>query len=93
MDRLGGALPGFFFGRFDLRVPSVEAFRRGESLRVVEVNGVTSEATHIYDPRFSFVQGVWTLCRQWRLAFEIGAENRRVPPDTPPREGSARRRS
>jgi hypothetical protein len=42
----------------------------------VELNGVTSEATHIYDPRHSLIDGWRTLFRQWRLAFEIGRANR-----------------
>ena len=42
----------------------------------VELNGVTSEATHIYDRRHSVFYAWRTLCRQWSLAFEIGRENR-----------------
>ncbi len=70
------AVPGFYFGRFDLRAPSWEAFSRGEGLRVIELNGVTSEATHIYDPANSYRDALRVLRRQWRLAFEIGAANR-----------------
>ena len=45
-------------------------------IRIIELNGVTSEATHIYDRRYS-VGAAWkTLFRQWRLAFEIGRANR-----------------
>jgi hypothetical protein len=75
--RLGQAraYDGFFFGRFDLRAPNAEAFRRGEGLRVIELNGVTSEATHIYEPGASLLAGWRTLFEQWRLAFEIGREN------------------
>jgi hypothetical protein len=44
---------------------------------VVELNGVTSEATHIYDPSNSLLNGYRVLMKQWRIAFEIGARNRR----------------
>ena len=38
-------------GRFDVRVPGgADALRLGEGIRVLELNGVTSEATHIYHP-------------------------------------------
>jgi hypothetical protein len=37
------------------------------------LNGVTSESTHIYDPRHGLVAAYRDLARQWRMAFEIGA--------------------
>ena len=75
VERLSRSFPGFHFGRYDVRTESVEAIREGR-FKAVELNGLTSESTHIYDPRHSLL-GAWrTLCLQWRLAFEIGAENR-----------------
>ena len=48
------------------------------------MNGVTSEATNIYDPANSLWKAYGVLARQWRLAFEIGAANRaRGTPVTP----------
>jgi len=76
VDRVGRACDGFYFGRFDLRGDSHEAIAAGR-FRVVELNGVTSEATHVYDPAISLWEAWRTLAAQWRLAFEIGAENRR----------------
>jgi len=75
IDEIARAFDGFYFGRFDLRAPDAEALRRGEGLRVIELNGVTSEATHIYEPGASLLAGWRTLFEQWRLAFAIGAEN------------------
>jgi hypothetical protein len=66
---------GFCFGRFDLRAPSRGSLMRGEDITILELNGVTSEVTHIYDPRVSLIEAYRALCRQWRLAFEIGAAN------------------
>ena len=76
VDRAARAMPGFFFGRFDVRSPSIEALQRGE-FRILELNGVTSEATHIYDPKISVSQAYCALFEQWSLAFEIGAENQK----------------
>ena len=77
VDEIAQTFPGFYFGRFDIRVPSVEDFGRGSNLKVVELNGVTSEATHIYDPKLSLWQAYAVLFHQWRLAFEIGDANRK----------------
>ena len=76
IDRIAKSAPGFYFGRFDLRAPSEAAFQRGEGLKVLELNGVTSEATHIYDPANGLGQAYRALAQQWRTAFEIAAENR-----------------
>ena len=49
----------------------------GEDLAIVELNGVTSEATHIYDPSSSIVAAWRTLMEQGSIALSIGAANRR----------------
>jgi len=68
---------GFYFGRFDVRAASSEALARGE-FTVIELNGVTSEPTHIYDPAVTLVEAYRALVDQWSLAFEIGAANARA---------------
>jgi membrane protein DedA with SNARE-associated domain len=75
IDATAQCHPGFYFGRFDLRTPSLADFQAGR-FSVLELNGVSAEATHIYDPAVSVWQAYCVLFRQWRLAFEIGAANR-----------------
>ena len=76
IDRLAQSLPGFYFGRFDVRVPSLDALRAGRGVRVLELNGLTAEATHVYDPANGLFAAYRVLFAQWALAFEIAAENR-----------------
>ncbi|MGH9536361.1 MAG: hypothetical protein ACRD3H_00470 [Terriglobales bacterium] len=76
IDQIAKTFDGFFFGRFDIRVPSREDFMAGRNMKIVELNGVTSEATHIYDPKLSLFDAYRVLFRQWRIAFEIGDLNR-----------------
>jgi membrane protein DedA with SNARE-associated domain len=75
VERVSRTFAGFYFGRYDVRSASEQAFRRGE-FKVIELNGLTSEATSIYDPRHSVWFGWRMLFKQWRLAFEIGEANR-----------------
>ncbi len=81
--RISEGLPGFHFGRYDLRVPSLEDLKAGQHLKVLELNGLTSEATHIYHPGTPLWKAYGTLFRQWRHAFAIGAINRKAGA-TPP---------
>jgi hypothetical protein len=75
IQRIADGFNGFYFGRFDIRVPSVEDFMAGRNLKVIELNGVTSEATHIYDPKLGLFDAYRVLFEQWRIAFEIGRRN------------------
>ncbi len=77
VDVSAHAMPGFYFGRFDVRSQSVEALMEGK-FRILELNGVTSEASHIYDPRVSVIEAYRTLFNQWRIAFQIGELNRQA---------------
>ncbi len=77
IDRISRTVPGFHFGRYDIRGDTMEEIRAGRFL-VIELNGVSSEATHIYDPSNSLLAAWRTLFRQWELAFRIGAANRRL---------------
>jgi hypothetical protein len=76
IDEISKGYPGFYFGRYDIRGPSEQAFRQGGPFQVVELNGLTAESTHIYDPKTRLWQAYRTLFAQWRLAFEIGRANR-----------------
>ncbi|MEZ5294478.1 MAG: hypothetical protein R2745_25585 [Vicinamibacterales bacterium] len=76
IDQIARAVPGFFVGRFDVRYRDPRAFARGEDLAIVELNGVTSESTNVYDPSYGALNAWKTLARQWQIVFEIGAANR-----------------
>lgn len=75
IEEISRAHPGFFIGRFDVRAESVEAFRAGK-FQVIELNGVSAEPAHIYDPAVSLWSAYQAMFQQWRTAFEIGALNR-----------------
>ena len=76
VDDLSRGYDGFYFGRYDVRAASAEALAAGGPFQVIELNGVSSEATSIYDPSHALLHAYRTLFAQWRLAFEIGAQNR-----------------
>ncbi|MBE7437535.1 MAG: VTT domain-containing protein [Spirochaetales bacterium] len=75
IDRISKNFDGFFFGRYDVRVPNEADLKAGRNIRILELNGVTSEATGMYDPRHSLLHAFKTLFQQWRIAVEIGLQN------------------
>lgn len=78
IDDICREINGFYFGRFDLRAKSFDDLKRGKNFKIIELNGVTSESTNIYDPKFSLLDAYRILCSQWSIAFEIGNENRKL---------------
>ncbi len=81
IDLISKSFEGFFFGRYDIKVPDEEHLKTGKGIKVIELNGVTSESTDIYDPKNSYFNAVRVLCKQWKIAYEIGYQNRKLNPD------------
>lgn len=75
VDRLACQYSGFFFGRFDVRFPNFDGTRLDRNFKILELNGVTSEATHIYDPKIGLIDAYKALFEQWSIAFNIGKAN------------------
>jgi hypothetical protein len=76
IDRLARAMPGFHFGRIDVRFGSVSELAGGEGFRVIEINGVGSEATHVWDPATPLLEAWRAQFFHYGAAFRIGAANR-----------------
>jgi hypothetical protein len=76
-DRISKDIPEFYFGRFDVRFPSVEDLQAGRNFTIVECNGAGAEATHIWDRRTTLRDAYRTLMRQYAALWDIGAQNAR----------------
>lgn len=77
-DAIADSIPGFGFGRFDVRFADFAAFQRGEGFTILECNGAGAEATHIWDSRTRLRDAYATLFRQFAHLWRIGAANRRL---------------
>jgi membrane protein DedA with SNARE-associated domain len=82
-DRITKGFEGFYFGRYDVLVPSAADLQAGRNFKIIELNGGTSEATSIYDPKNRLIDAYRVLFEQWRILFEIARRNveRGVRPD------------
>lgn len=67
--------PGFNFGRLDVKAPSEADFLQGKFV-VIEVNGVASLPTHMFDPDNSVRQAYGIFLRHGRHLVESASENR-----------------
>ena len=76
VDEIARAIPGFYFGRIDVRYGSEAALRLGRDFTIIEVNGAGSEATHIWDARCTLRAAYAAQFAHYRAAWAIGRENR-----------------
>ncbi len=76
VDAIARSIPDFSFGRFDVRYASLRELRQGAGFKIIEINGVGSEATHIWDPRTRLIDAYRTQFFHYGAAFKIGAANR-----------------
>ena len=77
-SKISTNLPDFYFGRFDLRTPSLNDFCIGINYKILEINGSNSEPAHIYEPNTPFWEGLKTICKHWKIQSEISRENTRL---------------
>ncbi len=73
-DRISKQIDGFYFGRFDLRVATLEDLENG-NVKVMELNGCGAEPAHIYEPGFSLIEALKVLLRHWKDIYLISVQN------------------
>jgi len=76
IDRISKHFEGFYFGWYDVKVPNLEDLQISEGIRVLELNGITSEVTSIYDPKNGLFTAYKILFDQWAIASRIVEQNK-----------------
>lgn len=76
-DHLLKQLPEFYYGRLDVKFRSLESLQQGSDFCIIEINGVSSEQTHIWDSRTGFYEAQKVLLGQYRTLFAMGNALRR----------------
>lgn len=77
IEELCGSIPGFYFGRLDIRFKSWKELQAGRHFSVIELNGAASEPTHIYDPSHSIFFAWKEIYRHWKTLCQISMINMR----------------
>ena len=71
-------IPGFYYGRLDIRFDTWEKLEKGEQFSIIELNGSGSEPTHIYDPKHSLFFAWREIIKHWRILYRISKENNKL---------------
>ena len=68
-------IPGFDYGRFDIKVKNLEDLYLGRNIRILELNGVNSEPAHIYDPEYSLSRAYRDIVSHMKIIYRISRMN------------------
>jgi hypothetical protein len=74
IDAVCKKVPGFYFGRLDIRYNTLDKMKQGE-FSIIELNGAGSEPTHMYDPKHSLFYAWRLIIRHWLILWRISRRN------------------
>lgn len=74
-DHIAEGYEGFYFGRFDLKVKSLDSFSMGKDIKIMELNGVTSEPAHVYDPNYKLWKAYRDIAKNMDICARIARQN------------------
>ena len=76
-DVLQKQIKGWYYGRMDLKYSDFENLQKGKGFKVIELNGIISEPTHIYDAsKGSYFKALASIKKHWKLLGVIGKMNK-----------------
>ena len=79
LDNLNTEFKGWNYGRIDLKYNTFEELKNGENFKIIEVNGIISEPTHIYDAsKGSYFKALKSIKNHWKLIYIIGVKNKKL---------------
>jgi hypothetical protein len=69
-------LPGFYYGRFDVKYKDWDSLLAGKDFSLMEINGVNAEPTHIYQPGYGLFKAYRDIFSHMKIIYEISEQNR-----------------
>jgi len=83
LDKIFRDIPGFYYGRLDVKFKNAESLSAGVDFDIIEINGASSESINIWDRNAGLITALRTLLQQYHTLFKLGNVSRRagsVPP-------------
>ncbi|MFM1897140.1 MAG: hypothetical protein RLZZ385_2214 [Pseudomonadota bacterium] len=78
LDHLFDHIPGFHYGRLDIKFRDLDRLMAGEDFAVIEINGASAESIHIWDRDTRLGAALATLLEQYRTLYAVGHANRQL---------------
>lgn len=76
LDTFNKKIKGWYYGRLDVKYNTLEELKEGKNFIVLEINGIISEPTHIYDPyNATYFQALRSIRAHWDIVYNIAKIN------------------
>ena len=78
-DVINDQINGWNYGRLDIKYNSFEELTAGVNFKILEINGIISEPTHIYDPtNASYFDAIKNIKKHWEIMNVIANRNHQI---------------
>ena len=74
IDKICQQVEGWYYGRLDIKYINYDKLLKGEDFKILEVNGIISEPTHIYDASHkdaSYFKALKSINTHWNIMGKI----------------------
>jgi hypothetical protein len=76
-DSIAKQIEGFHYGRFDLKIDCIENLYLGKNIQIMELNGVSADLGHIFDPNYKLFDAYADVARHWKILADISKEQQK----------------
>jgi hypothetical protein len=76
-NNISRSIEGFQYGRFDLRVRSLDDLYAGQCIQILEINGVNADPAHIFDNSYGLLRAWRDIAWHWGRLADISISNQR----------------
>ncbi|CAL2075436.1 D-alanine--D-alanine ligase [Tenacibaculum sp. 190524A05c] len=75
-DQLSHSIEGWYYGRVDIKYNNFNELETGLDYKVLEINGIIAEPTHIYDSEnYTYFNALKEIRQHWQSLFQISVAN------------------
>lgn len=78
-DKINKSINGWYYGRLDIKYNSFEELEQGINIKILEINGIIAEPTHIYDSNnYTYFQALKEIRTHWKNLYRIATTNHKL---------------
>jgi len=79
LDTINVDISGWNYGRIDVKYNNFNELLNSENFKILEINGVIAEPTHIYDAsKGTYLKALKTIKDHWKIIYKIGVKNKQL---------------
>ena len=79
LNKLSNDIDGWNYGRIDVKFNNFDDLENGKNFKILEINGIIAEPTHIYDANSgTYFKALLEIKKHWKLMYEISRLNKKL---------------